>query len=529
MPVVQEGFFTYASQGDDMTEMEFDYIVIGGGSTGCVVANRLSEDAGNRVLLLEAGGPDTNPAIHDPGRVASLWGSEVDWAYFTEEEPGLNGRKIMCNRGKVMGGSSAIHAMIFIRGNPLDFDHWNYLGNEGWSYRDVLPYFRKSEDYAQGASEFHGAGGPMQVTDLANPSQVAQAFVSGAVELGYKGGREWDFNAAEHSDGAGYYQFNIGRDGKRVSGATAFITPIMGRSNLTVVSGALAERLEIQGRRVVGVRYRHREQALSARAAREVIVSAGAFDSPKLLMLSGIGPAEELRRHGITVRADLPGVGRNLQDHLLMPVVFYSKRPQPEPVVLAEAGLLVRTVAGSDKAAPDLQINFNASIKALLPPEVDKQRPSFTFITILVRPQSLGSVTLRSADVADAPVIRANYLSCAADVEVQVNAVKLCRRIASTDAMSEFFDGESLPGADKTDAELREYVRSHVSTIWHPVGTCKMGKDALAVVDPQLRVHGLEGLRVADASIMPSAVSSNPNAACFMIGEKTADLIRASR
>jgi choline dehydrogenase len=509
-----------------MAEQEFDYIVIGGGSSGCVVANRLSEDPNSRVLLLEAGGPDTNPDIHEPRKAFTLWGSEVDWSYFTEEEPAMHGRKIMCNRGKVMGGSSAIHAMIFIRGNPLDFDHWNYLGNEGWSYQDVLPYFKKSEDYARGESEFHGRGGPMQVTDLVNPTEVAQAFVAGARELGYRGGRDWDFNGAQHADGAGYYQFNITRDGKRVSGASAFITPFMDRANLTVYTGALVKRLEMEGDRVVGVVFEQGGEAKSVRAAREVILSAGAFDSPKLLMVSGIGPADELNRHGIAVKVDLPGVGRNLQDHLLMPVVFYSKKEQPEPEVLAEAGLLVRTVPGTERAAPDLQINFNATIKDLLPPEVDKTRPSFTFITILVRPQSVGTVSLKSADASDAPVIHANYFQCAADVEVQLQAIKLCRRIAQTDAMSGFHDGEAVPGDGKSHAELEEYVRTHASTIWHPVGTCKMGKDAMAVVDPQLRVHGVKGLRVADASVMPTTVSSNPNAACFMIGEKVAEMIR---
>lgn len=504
----------------------FDYIVIGAGTSGCVVAHRLSEDASSRVLLLEGGGPDTKPEIHDPASLYKLWGSEVDYLYSTEEEPGINHRRMVCNRGKVLGGSSAIHAMIHIRGNPRDFDHWNYLGNEGWSYEEVLPYFNKSEDYVGGASRYHGAGGPLSVINLPDPTPVAHAFVAAALELGFKGGPDWDFNGAEH-EGAGFYQFTITRDGQRASSAVAFLNPIKQRPNLTIATFAQATRLLVENGRVSGVEYRQDGQIKQARANREVIVSAGAYDSPKLLMLSGIGPAAHLQAHGIPVIADRPGVGGNLLDHLRMPVIFKNTQVQPIPMVLAEAGLLVHTRPHTAAAAPDLQINFNAAVPALVPPDYPGDpRLTYNFITILAQPQSQGAVTLRSADPGDPPVIRHHYLECETDVEVMVHSIKLARRMVRTRAMTPFYAGEVMPGEPiQRDEDLREYVRNNVFTIWHPVGTCKMGRDRLAVVDPQLRVYGVRGLRVADASIMPTIPSSNPNAACFMIGEKAADLI----
>jgi choline dehydrogenase len=507
----------------------FDYIVIGAGTSGCVIAHRLSEDASSRVLLLEGGGPDTKPEIHDPAALYKLWGSEVDYLYTTEEEPHLNNRKIVCNRGKVLGGSSAIHAMIHIRGNPRDFNHWNYLGNEGWSYEDVLPYFNKSEDYVGGASRYHGAGGPLSVINLPEPTPVARAFVAAALELGFKGGLDWDFNGAEH-EGAGFYQFTITRDGQRASSAVAFLDPIKHRPNLTIATFAQATRLLVENGRVGAVEYRQDGQIKQARATREVIVSAGAYDSPKLLMLSGIGPAAQLQAYSIPVVADLPGVGENLQDHLRMPVIFKSTQVQPIPMVLAEAGLLVHTRPHTAAAAPDLQINFNAAVPALVPPDYPGDpRLTYNFITILAQPQSRGTVTLRSTDPVAAPVIRHHYLECETDVDVMVSSIHLARRMVRTHAMRSFHAGEVMPGEQvQSDEGLREYVRNNVFTIWHPVGTCKMGRDRLAVVDPQLRVYGVQGLRVADASIMPSIPSSNPNAACYMIGEKAADLIRFS-
>jgi choline dehydrogenase len=311
------------------------------------------------------------------------------------------------------------------------------------------------------------------------------------------------------------------------------LNPILSRRNLAIRTGAHVARIVVEGGRAVGVEYVQDGQRHEVRCTREVILSAGAFDSPKLLMLSGIGPADELRQRGIDVVADLPGVGQNLQDHLLMPVIFKCKRPQPVPKLLAEGGLLARTRPGLNAAAPDLQINFNATIPALLPADCPAVGPSFTFITILVRPQSIGYVTMRDANPLSPPVIQENYLQCQADVEVQLRAIELCREMVRTKAFAELLDAEdpqaeALPGDGKSRDELDRYVRSHASTIWHPVGTCKMGRDRMAVVDPQLRVHGIEGLRVADASIMPSIVSANPNAAIIMIGEKASDLIKTT-
>lgn len=505
----------------------YDYIVVGGGASGCVVANRLSEKQGTSVLLIEAGGVDTKPEVNDPPSALALWGSEVDWSYFSEEEPYIGNRKIMCNRGKVLGGSSAIHAMIFIRGHRLNYDHWNYLGNEGWNYDAVLPYFKKSEDYEGGETKYHGAGGPLSVVNYpsySKPTPVAEAFVKAGVELGFRGGPDWDFNGPEDDGSTGFYQFNITKDGKRSHGAS-FIKPILDRPNLTLETGAQVTRLIVDGKKAVGVEYLKNGERVQAAANAEIIVSTGAFDTPKLLMLSGIGPAAQLKQHGISVVLDSPGVGQNLQDHVLMPVIFFCKEQQPVPPVLAEAGLLIRTREGLDSAAPDLQINFNASNPHILPPGIADKGPSMTFITILVQPKSRGTISLRSGNPTDAPVILNNYLQCEADVQVQLKAIEQCRELVQTSAFDRLRGDEALPGPGKSESELREYVKSHCGTIWHPVGTCKMGHDSMAVVDPQLRVHGIQGLRIIDASIMPTIVSANPCAACYMIGEKGADMI----
>lgn len=501
-----------------------DYIIVGAGSSGCVVTNRLSADPSTSVLLVEAGGPDTNPNIHDPAKLLTLWGSEVDWKYTTAPQPGLAGRSLMISRGKVLGGCSAIYAMLHVRGNPRDYDYWNYLGNEGWSYADVLPLLKKSEDFAGGASEYHGIGGPLSVRPCPSPTPVAQAFPHAAVELGFDG-PDWDYNGARQEDGGFIYQVNVTRDGKRCSTAVGFLRPVLERPNLKVETGACVQRLLLEGTRCIGVEYRRDGTVQQVRAAREVILCAGTFDSPRLLMLSGIGPAEHLREMGVPVRVALPGVGQNLQDHLLLPVMYRSKRAMPEATFIAEAGLFVRTRGGLPSAAPDLQYHFCGGIQAFIPPQYPVSGPTFFFVPILAKPESVGTVRLRSANPDDPAVLDPNYLSCDADVRVFLHGIRLARELAATPTLSEFNAGEAAPGLAKSEAELVRDIRARASTVWHPVGTCKMGHDAQAVVDPQLRVHGVTGLRVADASIMPRITSGNTNAPCVLIGEKVAEMI----
>jgi choline dehydrogenase len=505
----------------------FDYIIVGGGSTGCVLANRLSADPTIQVLLLEAGGPDTNPDIHsmDVMSMVKLWWTDLDWQFVTEPQAGLNGRQITVNQGKVLGGGSSIHAMMYMRGSPHNFDFWNALGNEGWSYADVLPYFKKSEDYIHGADEFHGVGGPMQGMKCPNLSPVAIAFLNAAMELGYDG-PDWDFHGARQEDGAGLVQLNITRDLQRCSAATAFLTPILNRPNLTVYTYAFATRLLIEGTRVVGVEYLQNGQTYTAQARQEVILSAGAFLSPKLLMLSGIGSAEMLRSLDIPVVVDLPGVGQNLHDHLRLQVIYQSKEAMPPIDVAAEVALFTHSRSHMDAAPSDIQINFSASIPELAPPEFKPTGPVSIFVPVLIQPQSRGYVRLRSPNPQDPPIINPNYLQMETDVQTYIQAIELCRAIAKTHAFAPFNDGEIAPGLD---ADLESYIRNYAETIWHPVGTCKMGRDAMAVVDPRLRVYGVDGLRVADASIMPVVSSGNTNASCIMIGEKAADMILSDR
>ena len=502
----------------------YDYIAIGAGSAGCVVANRLTEDSQTTVLLLEAGNPDTKPEIQIPAECLSLLGSEVDWAYFSEPEPYLNNRKIFCPRGKVLGGSSSINFMIYLRGNSRDYDHWQSLGNPGWSYQDILPYFKKSEHQQRGASEFHGIDGELSVTDLIAPAVVSQRFVDAAVSLGYN--QNPDANAM-HQEGAGLYQLTI-KDGKRHSAAAAFLVPILDRPNLTVTTGALVTRLLFEGTRTVGVEYLHEGTLHQVRVDREVILSAGAFDSPKLLMLSGIGDAEHLKALGIPVVADLPGVGQNLQDHPVVSVAHEATQDLHTATTssIAEAGLFLHTEGNLD-AAPDLQFLFGPVV--LVPPGYAHSGLGFTSFVCLTHPQNIGSVSLRSRDPKDPPMIQMNYLQSEADVQKLVAGIKLLRNLFGASAFDKFRGEEIAPGADKqSDSALVAYVREACDTVYHPVGTCKMGNDSMAVVDPELRVHGIEGLRVVDASIMPTITTGNTNTPTIAIGEKAADLIKAA-
>ncbi|HUR32387.1 MAG TPA: GMC family oxidoreductase N-terminal domain-containing protein [Vicinamibacterales bacterium] len=500
---------------------EFDYIIVGSGASGAVIAHRLSEAAGVSVLLLEAGGTDTRDAIKDPGGLGQIWGSDVDWKFATEPQPAMADRSIMINQGKVLGGSTSLNAMMYVRGNPRNFDMWNAMGADGWSYKDVLPYFKKSENFEGGASEHHGTGGPLSVRVCPDDVMRSEHFQNGAVELGFDG-PGWDYNGARQENGAGLLQFHIAADGTRANSAAAFLRPIADRKNLTIELGAEAEKLVFDGSRVVGVQYRQNGELKTARAGKEVVVSAGAFLSPKLLMLSGIGPAAHLESVGVPVVVDLPGVGQNLQDHVQVPVVFASKLNLPNTTLLTGNVLFAKMRDGMSAAPPDLQLNFTPSVPAPLQP-VLPFKGCCIFLAILVQPFSIGEVTLRSANPADAPKINPRYLSAQADVDALVKAVKLARDITGTKAFSAANGGEVFPGPA---ADLTNHVRTQGATLWHPAGTCKMGQDAMAVVDPQLRVRGVQGLRVADASVMPTVPSGNTVAGCFMIGEKAADMMR---
>ncbi|MEH2252811.1 GMC family oxidoreductase [Nostoc sp.] len=503
---------------------EYDYIVIGAGSAGCVLANRLTEDGKTTVLLLEAGNPANLPEHQVPLYWIKLWGTEVDWAYFTEEEPYLKNRKISCPRGKVLGGSSSINAMIYIRGSRHDYDHWQELGNPGWSYQDVLPYFKKSENQQRITSEFHSVDGLLSVTDPIAPSVTSQQFVEAAVALGYE--RNPDFNGTQQS-GAGLYQLTV-KDGKRESTATAFLLPILERPNLTVTTSALVTRLLFEGTRTIGVEYLHQGTIHQTFVNQEVILSAGTFDSPKLLMLSGIGNAQHLKSLDIPVVVDLPGVGQNLQDHPDVAVAYQATQDlQPASTSnIAEAGLFLHTEGRLD-VAPDLQFFSGPILWAH--PAYARQGPGFGAVACLINPQSRGSLTLRSASPKDPLIIRMNYLQSESDLQKLLAGIKILRQIFHSDVFDEFRGEEAAPGADnKSDEALLAYIRETCDSVYHPVGTCKMGTDSDSVVDPELRVHGVKGLRVVDASIMPTITTGNTNAPTIMIGEKAADLIKAA-
>lgn len=500
----------------------FDFVIVGAGSSGCVVANRLSADPQVRVLLLEAGGPDTNPLIPVIGQWTALTGSAVDWKYATEPEPGLGGRSIPWPRGKTYGGSSAISAAAYVRGHQLDFDGWAAEAGPSWSYREVLPYFLKSEDNTRGASPYHGTGGPMAVADTTDPHAGHEAFLAGARDLGFAADPQWDFNGAQQERGAGYYQKNL-KDGRRHSAADGFLKPILTRPNLTVRPWSHVKRLVFTGTRVTGIEFvcvttdvrRAALQGCPERVTvlREVILSAGAIESPKILMLSGVGPADHLRSHGIPVALDLPGVGANLHDHPRIGFRWNGRTTLPGSSV--SAGLLAHS--GVNRGAPDLQFYVGRGLSA---PD-----QAIAFSVVVSRPHSRGSISLRSADPLAAPLIRAGYFSDARDMEAALEGVRLARAIAHTRGY------EPLRGAavdpletEVTPEQLRAFVRRAAGTIYHPGGTCRMGAGRDAVVDAQLRVRGIDGLRVADASVMPTVVNCQTHAACVMIGERAAEL-----
>ena len=507
--------------------MSYDYVIVGGGAAGCVLAGQLSESPDRSVLLLEAGGDDDRAAVHatDIASMVSTWGSpETSWPYATVPQPGLGGRVVPLPQGRLLGGSSSINAMMYVRGNARDFDGWRDAGNPGWGYADVLPAFKDCESYTWGDPAYRGRTGPLHVLDYTDPAVTSQAFAEAAAELGYRppGCAETaDYNGASQDCGAFYYQSTRRTADRRCSAADAFLRPAQGRPNLTVHTGATVRRVLLSGGRATGV-----ELSTGARieAAVEVVLAAGALASPALLLRSGIGPAAELRAAGVTPVLDLPGVGRNLQDHLLLGVGWESSVDLPVPRLLAEAGLFARTRGRAAGDGPNLQ--FFVGPVQFMAEQYKTDAPGFTFAPILVQPASRGTVSLDPADPFGSPVIDPHYLEAGADLDVLVEGIITARALAYTAAYEGLRGRELAPGPDGCDrAALAGYVRDNASTVWHPAGTCRMGPDPDAVVDARLRVHGITGLRVADASIMPSITTGNTNAATIMIGRRAAELI----
>ena len=525
--------------------LEFDYIIVGAGSAGCVLAHRLSADGKNSVLLLEAGPRDTNLWIHVPLGYGRLFKEKtVNWMYQTEPEPELDGRRVFQPRGKVLGGSSSINGLLYVRGQHEDYDRWRQHGNQGWGFDDVLPYFKKAEDQQRGADDFHGVGGPLPVCDLGHPDPLSAAFIAAAAETGLPVNR--DFNGASQ-EGAGFFQTTT-RHGRRASAAVAYLRPARRRNNLRIETSALARRIVFDGRRAVAVEYGQAGRQKTARARREILVSGGAFNSPQLLQLSGVGPAELLRRHGIEVVMDAAGVGHDLQDHMQVRVIMRCSNPitlndvvnsptrkfltglqyaalrkGPLTIAAGTSGAFFKT--NPRLATPDIQVHF-------LPFSTDRMGEKlhsfsgFTASVCQLRPESRGSLRIKSAEAEAAPEIRINYLSTEADRTANVEGLKMLRKILAAPALKPYVVEEIDPGAKvASDEELLQFCRARGSTIYHPTSTCRMGNDPLAVVDQRLCVRGLGGLRVVDASVMPDLVSGNTNAVVIMIAEKASDVI----
>ena len=516
-----------------------DYIVVGAGSAGCAVASRLSEDETCTVLLLEAGGPDSDRNIHIPARFSDLFHTEVDWDYETAPQPGLNNRREYVPRGKVFGGTSSMNAMVYQRGHPSDYDGWAARGNEGWAYDDLLPFFRKMQHQERGESEHHGVGGPINVADPQDPNPLSRAFVEAGLELGYA--RNADFNDGDQ-EGFGIYQVTQKR-GQRHSAAVGYLRPALERDNFRAIPFAQVVRLEFERSRCLGVQYWQEGSLKSARANAEVIVCGGAINSPQLLLLSGIGSADQLAQFDIRPIIDLPGVGQNLMDHIQVPLAYHCAKPvslagkdAPEQVRryhdermgpltsnLGESGGFVKL--DPEAEAPELQYHFGPDWFIRHGFETPTGH-GFTILVGLVGTKSVGELKLLSNDPFDRPHIDFGCLNKEADVQVLLAGMKLGRKIALASPFEPYRGAEFLPGDKVTDeAELIHFIREFATTIYHPAGSCKMGRDKNAVVDERLRLRGIDGLRVADASIMPHIINANTNAPCIMIGEKAAAMI----
>ena len=525
----------------------YDYIIIGAGSAGCVLANRLSEDPTVKVLLLEAGGRDWHPFVHMPAGLAKIAGlKSINWDYATTPQPQLGGRVLWCPRGKLLGGSSSINAMCYIRGVPGDYDGWAAAGAEGWHWDNVLPYFRKSEGNARGGDAFHGSDGPLSVSDLRHVNPLTRVFIEAGQQAGLPVND--DFNGARQ-DGVGLYQVTQ-RDGARCSAAVAYLAPAKARPNLTVRTHAAVNRITFDKGRANGVVCAIRGQGFHFEAAREVILSGGAINSPQLLMLSGIGPAADLRRLGIEVLHDAPGVGANLQDHLDVTTLQHCTQPisydrlsevktalqyflgghrGPGTSNVAEGAGFVRSPLAPDARA-DIQLHF---IPAMIDDHGRNRLPGdgYTLHACFLRPRSRGRVTLASSRASDKPIIDPNYLGDPEgfDMKMMVECAKLSLELLSQKAFDPYRGAPIFPkNAPRSEAEFIEFVRNRAETVYHPVGTCRMGSDDAAVVDPLLRVRGVDGLRVVDASVMPDLPGGNTNAPTIMIAERAAELIRTA-